>query len=60
MSTMGGDAGASETAARGHGRNHFADLRVLGDDDAGVGSADGAIVDGLLGLVDSHFSAGDL
>src|SRR5260370_34786788 len=47
----GGDTGAGETSARGIRRDHLADLRVLGDDYAGVGSADRAIVDSLLGLV---------
>src|SRR5229473_5063266 len=56
----GGDAGTRETTARGNGRDHFADLGVFGDDNTGVGSADSAIVDGLLGFLDARLGADDL
>src|ERR1700676_4182215 len=56
----GGDAGAGEAAAGGDGGNHFADLGVFGDDDTGVRSTNGAIVDGLLCLLNAGFSADDL
>src|SRR6185369_7362011 len=56
----GGDAGTSESAARGNWRDHFSDLRVFGNDDAGEGCPNGAVVDGLLGLGNSSIGGGDL
>ena len=42
------------------GRDHFADLRVLGDDDALKRSADGAVVHGLLRFLDARLRSGYL
>src|SRR5260370_16579951 len=50
-----GYARARKAATRGIGRNHLADVGVLGDDNAGERCANGAIVHRLLGDADTGF-----
>ena len=52
-----GNAGTSETASGRDGRDHLADLSILGDHDTRKRCADGAIVHGLLGFADACFGA---
>src|SRR4029077_5449128 len=46
--------------AGGNGGDHFADLGVFGNDNAGEGSANGAVVNRLLGFLNASLRAGHL